>query len=258
LGGNVETVGAGIAIDSNLNAYVTGFTWADGFPTTAGAFQTTFPTKDVPCGICRVGSAFVTKLNPSGSALIYSTYLGGNNADNGNAVAVDSSGHAYVTGSTASSNFPTTSGAFQRSIHGNTDVFVTKLNTTGSALSFSTLVGGSNADVGYSIAVNSLGQAHVTGYTQSTHFPVKSALQSTLHGGADAFALKLFANGAGFHYSTYLGGSGTDVGRALRLDGNGNAYLTGNTASTNFPTTTGAYHRTKRGPTDGFVTKISP
>jgi hypothetical protein len=258
LGGNVDTQGHGIAIDAGLNAYVTGFTWANGFPTTAGAFQTTFPTKNVPCGICRVGSAFVTKLNPSGSALAYSTYLGGNNADSGNGIAVDSQGRAYVTGSTGSTNFPTTSGAFQRSNHGNLDVFVTRLNASGSALSYSTLVGGSNAEIGYSIGVNSLGHAHVTGYTQSTHFPVKNAIQSTLHGGSDAFAIKLWATGGGFHYSTYLGGTGDDVGRALRLDGNGRAYLTGNTASTNFPTTTGAYHRTKRGSTDGFVTKISP
>jgi hypothetical protein len=253
-GSGVEAEGQGIAIDSSLNAYITGDASGPGFPTTAAAFQTSFPAKT----ISGVGSGFVTKLNPSGSALVYSTYLGGNNVDHAFGIAVDSSNRAYVTGSTGSTNFPTTSGAFQRSNHGNTDVFVTRLNSSGSALSFSTLVGGSNADVGFSIAVNSLGQAHVAGYTQSTHFPIKNALQSTLRGATDAFALKLFANGAGFYYSTYLGGSGDEVSRALRLDPNGNAYLTGSTASTNFPTTTGAYHRSRRGLTDGFVTKISP
>src|SRR5205814_8754446 len=148
-------------------AYVAGETVSSNFPTTAGAFQTTFGG-----GVFGAGDAFVTKLNPTGSALVYSTYLGGSSSDAGSGIAVDAAGNAYVTGGTGSTDFPTTIGAFQTTKGGGfRDAFVTKLNPTGSALVYSTYLGGSGDDYGYGIALDALGNAYVTGGTGSTDFP---------------------------------------------------------------------------------------
>ena len=249
LGGEDSDACRGVAVDSTSHAYVGGVTASANFPTTPGAFQQEAP---LPAG-------FVTKFSSSGSSLAYSTLLGGNNTTNVNGVAVDSSGRAYATGLTGATDFPVTSNAFQRTNHGGFDAFVTRLNASGSALSYSTFLGGSGGDQGLSIAVNSVGQAHVTGSTDSTNFPVKNALQSTNHGSDDVFVTKLFADGAGLHYSTYLGGSSRDTGFALRLDGSGNAYITGSTFSSNFPTTPGAFRRTRSSAEQkAFVAKIHP
>jgi hypothetical protein len=133
----------------------------------------------------------VTKLNPAGSGLSYSTYLGGSSGDQGFGIAVDASGDAYVTGRTGSTNFPTTGGAFQTTLAGGNDVFVTELNHAGSGLLYSTYLGGSDDDRGYGIAVDAAGDAYVTGYTQSTNFPTAGAFQTANNGGADAFVTKL-------------------------------------------------------------------
>ncbi len=262
LGGNSDELTApllaigGIAVDGFGNAYVTGDTASTNFPTTAGAFQTTFGGG---------ADAFVTKLNSTGSALVYSTYLGGNSGDDAGGIAVDGSGNAYVTGSTASTNFPTTAGAFQTSVGGSfSDAFVTKLNSTGSAVVYSTYLGGGNQDNGLGIAVDGFGNAYVTGLTFSTNFPTTAgAFQTTFGGGmTDAFVTKLNCTGSALVYSTYLGGNSTDLAGGIAVDGSGNAYVTGGTGSTNFPTTAGAFQATpppffRFFPGAGFVAKFA-
>ena len=253
LGGNSDIDdGLAIAVDSSGNAYVSGETASDNFPTTAGALQTTFG------GLV---DAFVSKLNSCGSALIYSTYLGGGGFDLGGGIAVDSSGNAYVTGSTQSSDFPTTAGALQTILAGGDfDAFVSKLNSTGSALVYSTYLGGSSSDGGDGIALDSSGNAYVTGSTQSSDFPTTAgALQTTLAGGDfDAFVSKLNSTGSALVYSTYLGGSSSDGGDGIALDSSGNAYVTGSTQSSDFPTTAAALQAAfAGGDDDAFVSKIN-
>ena len=218
------------------------------FPTTAGAFQTSIG------GI--IGNAFVTKINASGSALVYSTYLGGSGGDSGFGIAVDGSGNAYVTGDTESTNFPTANALQPTFGGGQIDAFVTKINPSGSALGYSTYLGGSGADDGFGIAVDGLGNAYVTGTTESTNFPTANALQPTSGGSYDAFVTKINASGSALVYSTYLGGSGGDSGFGIAVDGSGNAYVTGDTESTNFPTANALQPTFDGGLGDAFVTEI--
>jgi hypothetical protein len=249
LGGSSEDSGNGIAVDSSGNAYVIGTTSSVDFPTVPGAIQQT---------LRGASNAFVGKLNPTGSTLVYSTYLGGSHTDVGAfGIAVDGSGNAYVTGKTSSSDFPTTPGAFQQALKGTSNAFVTKLNPTGSALLYSTYLGGSSNDGGADIAVDSSGNAYVTGGTDSIDFPATpGAFQTTFGGNRDAFATKLNATGSGLVYSTYLGGSDEDFGTSITVDELGSAYLAGLAGSVDFPTTPGAFQTTSPG--SGFVTKISP
>jgi hypothetical protein len=238
--------GRAIAVDNSGNAYVTGYTDM-GFPT-ASAYQ----------GSHGGGyeDAFITKLNASGSALIFSTYLGGSGDDVGNGIAVDSSGNAYVTGYTISTDFPTAS-AYQGSNAGGNDVFITKVNASGSGLDYSTYLGGSGNDYGNGIAVDSSENAYVTGYSNSTDFPTASAYQGSHAVGNDVFITKVNASGSGLDYSTYLGGSGNDVGNGIALDSSGNAYVTGETGSTDFPTAS-AYQGSSGGAfSDVFITKVN-
>ena len=253
LGGSGFDQGYAIALDSLGNAYVTGQTAAIDFPTTAGAFQTTYGG----------GDAFVTKLNPSGTALVYSTYLKG---ASGNGIAVDSSGDAYVTGDAGSTGFPTTAGAFQTAPMGY-DTFVTKLNPSGSALVFSSRFGGNLDDFGRGIALDSAGNAYITGWTVCRSiictFPTVNAFQPNYAGGyQDAFVSKINTNGSALVYSTYLGGGAIlngseDWGEAIAVDSAGSAYVTGYTYSPDFPVTAGAFDTTRSG-LDAFITKFTP
>jgi hypothetical protein len=260
LGGSRNERGSGIAVDANGNAYVTGGTTSNNFPTEFGGLQ-----RACAGTFCGGGEAFVTKLNPTGSALIYSTYLGGTGQDMGGfSIAVDLAGNAYVTGSTESGDFPTTVGAYQRVQRGFTNAFITKLNPTGSALIYSTLLGGDNFNSGSGIAVDAAGSAYVTGRTSSNIFPTTAgAFQMTFAGGGffagDAFVTKLDPAGSTPIYSTYLGGSGSDEAWGIALDSEGNAYVTGRTQSKNFPTTAGAYQPALRSGATGnaFVTKLN-
>jgi uncharacterized repeat protein (TIGR01451 family) len=247
----------GIAVAASGSVSITGQTDSTNFPTTAGAFQRTFGGS--------FEDAFVTRLDPSGSALVYSTYLGGNGLDAGNGIAVDASGNAYVIGLTGSTDFPTTAGAFQTASHGGNpncpcDAFVTKLNATGTGLVYSTYLGGSGEERGRGIAVDASGDAYVTGTTASTDFPATpGAFQTTFGGINDVFVTKLNPSGSGLVYSTYLGGSGDGGGSGIAVDASGNAYVVGSTASTDFPTTAGAFQTAfGGGQDDAFVTKLNP
>jgi uncharacterized repeat protein (TIGR01451 family) len=247
LGGSIGDAGNGIAIDSSGNAYVVGTTSSTNFPT-ANAIQ---PARD-PNSL----DAFVTKLNASGSALVYSTFLGGNSNDTAAAVAVDNSGNAYVTGTTLSQNFPTAN-AFQATNPSfSNKAFVTKINAAGSALVYSTYLGGSFNDDGVDIAVDAAGSAYVVGTTNSINFPVAGALQPTLSGASDAFVTKFAPNGMSLVYSTYLGGTSTESGLGLALDSANNAYVVGSTTSTNFPILN-PLQANYRGNTDAFIAKLS-
>jgi hypothetical protein len=256
LGGSAGESGNGIAVDGAGSAYVTGFTTSPDFPTTAGAVQTTAGGTE----------AFVTKLDATGSRLVYSTYLGGSADDQAFDVAVDGAGNTYVTGFTTSTDFPTTAGGFQPShaVAHEFDAFVAKLDATGSRLVYSTYLGGSGSDLGLDIAVDGAGSAYVTGNTaESTDFPTTAGAFQTTPGvdvggfpGFDAFVTKLDATGSGLVYSTYLGGSGSEQGLAIAVDGAGSAYVTGDTRSTDFPTSAGAVQTTFAGISDAYVTKL--
>lgn len=255
LGGNSIDLGNAITVDTSGNAYVTGETFSTDFPTTPGSFQPSDPDPNP------ASNGFVTKLNSSGTTLVYSTYLGGNgNVDSGVGIAVDAGGNAYVTGSTNSTNFPTTPGSFQPSPPGANNTFVTKLNPTGSGLVYSTYLGGNSIQSGSGVAVDNVGNAYVTGGTFSTDFPITAdAIQPSPSLNGDVFVTMLNPTGTGLIFSTYLGGSGSDVGRGIAIDGFGNTYITGSTFSTDFPTTPGSFRPSDPNPgsTDQFVAKLN-
>ena len=249
LGGSGIDQGMSIAVDSSGDAIITGSTNSTNFPVTAGAFQTI-----APAGF----NAFVAKLNPTGTGLIYSTYLGGSGADNAAGVTLDNLGDAYITGSTSSSDFPVTAGVVQNHLAGAVNAFVSELNPAGSALVYSTYLGGSAADHATAIAVDSAGNAYICGYTDSANFPVtNSAFQSTLNGKFNAFVASLVNGGSSLNYSTYLGGNGDDQANALAVSSNGDVDITGFTNSTNFPTTSGVYQQVKSSGEDVFVTQFN-
>ena len=233
LGGSIEELALGIAADAAGNAYATGTTCSSDFPT-ANSLQASLAS--ACSAACFGGDAFVSKLNSAGSALVYSTYLGGSSCDIGQGIAVDAAGNAYVTGVTESSDFPTAN-PLQSSLSGSSNAFVAKLNPAGSALAYSTYLGGSPGDSGYGIAADNAGNAYVTGWTSSTNFPTANAPQPSYGGGEDdAFVAMLNPAGSALVYSTYLGGSGGDGGEGIAVDAAGNAYVTGQTSSTDFPT----------------------
>jgi hypothetical protein len=252
IGGNSFDLGTSITVDANNNAYITGNTQSLNYPTTIGAFQTSYGGET---------DAFVTKLNSTGTALVYSTYIGGSGSEYSQpSIAVDANSNVYITGSTNSSNFPTTKGAFQATMSGGNAVFVTKLNSTGSGLIYSTLIGGNFSDFGNSIAIDLSGNAYITGYAGSFNYPTTSgAYQTTKFSGwFSVFVTKLNSTGSGLVYSTYIGGDFMDQGNSIAVDALGNAYITGYTLSSNYPTTPGAYQNTFGGIADAFITELNP
>ena len=272
LGGTGREQGSGIAVDATGSAYLTGFTYSGDFPVTPGAFQTTCACNPS----LGLGDAFASKLNPTGSALVYSTFLGGTVGNPysyayGTGIALNSSGNAYVTGYTASSDFPTTPGAFQTKNLGILNAFVTEMNPAGSALVYSTYLGGSNYTTGQGIALDHSGNAYVAGDAVSTSFPTTpGAFQTSCadsNGGCslgDVFVTELNPVGSGLVYSTYIGGINSDNGTGIALDAVGDFYVTGDTQSSNFPTTLGAFQTTCSGgncvfpDTDLFLAKFIP
>lgn len=259
--GRDEESGYGIAVDALSNAYITGFTTSPAFPSVA-AIQPNF---------AGVEDAFVAKLNAAGSALMFSTFLGGNRAEEARAIALDPLSNVYVTGYTFSLDFPTAN-ALQRNYGGNVDAFVTKYNATGSAIIYSTFLGGNGSEntgliaditpVG-GIAVDNFGNAYVTGKTESSNFPVTRSLQSTLRGDNDAFVAKIDPAGFELIYSTYLGSTFTgdngfdERGLDIAVDTFGNVFVTGQVLKNDFPTKLPAQQNYGGGLSDAFVAKIS-
>ncbi|MDW8345614.1 MAG: SBBP repeat-containing protein [Bacteroidia bacterium] len=249
IGGFNDEGAYGIAVDANYDAYVVGFTRSTDYKIVPGSYKTTHSGAE---------DVFVTKINSTGNSLIYSTYLGGSGEDFGNGITINSSGEAFVTGWTASTNYDITPGAFQTANGGGRDCFVTKLNAAGTALIYSTYIGGSSEDLSRSIVIDGFEQAYITGGTQSTNYDViAGGFQTTNGGGEDVFVTKLNASGNGLIYSTYIGGSNNDSGFSIYLDQNGVAYITGQTQSTNYDVTTGCYQNSNGGGIDVFLTKLN-
>ncbi len=247
LGGSATDKGWGIAIDSSHAAYVAGTT----------SYSNNFPTVS-PYQASYAGGAydtFVSKLSSSGSALIYSTYLGGDDSDMGRSLALDSDNYAYISGNTTSTDFPTLN-PYQAGPAGGTDGFVSKLSSTGSSLVYSTYLGGSDTDIAWSITADSANSAYVTGYTSSTDFPTENPYQAGLAGFRDVFVSKLSSTGTSLIYSTYLGGSIDNRGYGIALDTANSAYVAGMTISSDFPTVN-PYQAGPAGGTDGFVSALS-
>ncbi|MFX1251443.1 MAG: SBBP repeat-containing protein [Promethearchaeota archaeon] len=243
LGGDGGDIGRGIAVDLAGNSYITGNT------TSAN-----FPTKNAYNDTLGFFSGFVTKLNSTGNGLVFSTYLGGDDYDECMDIDVDTSGHSYITGFTQSFNFPTKN-AYNDTYSGSGDGFVTKLNTTGNGLVFSTYLGAPSFDWAFSIAVDAYNNSYITGLTYSNTFPIKDANQSVLNGSSDAFVTKLNATGTELVFSTFLGGSNQEEGYGISVDADGDVYITGGTSSNDFPTQN-PYDNTYNGLSDSFVTRL--
>jgi hypothetical protein len=260
LGGAGTDFGSALASDDTGSLYVAGYTLSLDFPTTPGAYQSSSAGEQ---------EAFLVKLNPSGTALTYATFLGGSSDDAAADLAVDASGNAYLTGDTLSANFPTTEGAWDRVFQGYSDAFVVKLNATGTDLVYSTLLGGAQDDDtglynegGLALVLDGEHRACVGGWTPSKDFPVTDGVFQEQFGGdkvgGDAFLAKLNTDGSDLLYSTYLGGSDEDSVEAIALGAGGTLYAIGRTASADFPSTTGAYDEEHNGGRwDAFVAKIN-
>lgn len=250
LGGSQTDNGLSIAVDKAGNTYVTGSTTSNNFPTVhplQGSRASTDESQDV----------FVTKINAAGTAIVYSTYLGGSLGDVGYSIAVDGAGSAYITGYTQSSDFPTANPLQSAYAGGDQSAFVTKINAAGSALVYSTFLGGRFGAYGYAIAVDGAGNAYVTGTAGGGDFPVANAMQALPGVGANnAFVSKINPAGSGFVYSTFLSGNGGSLGTAIAADSAGNAYVTG-TAGNGFPTFNPIL-ATFVGGSEAFVSKINP
>lgn len=257
IGGSQNDTATALAL-YNGDVVLTGYTSSSDFPTKAPAgIGTTVPYQQIYGGST---DAFVAELDTNGQNLIYSTFLGGSGLDEAQAVAVDSSGNAYVTGFTQSSNFPLSSGAFQTALAGSQNVFISKLNSTGETLLYSTYLGGSRADTAQAIQLDTSSppNMYLAGYTFSSDFPTVSPIQATLGGAADAFVTELNGAGTALTFSTFLGGTGNDEAFGLALDSSKNIYITGSTVSSNFPVTTGSFQTALKGPEDAFVAKLNP
>ncbi|MBI4392212.1 MAG: SBBP repeat-containing protein [Euryarchaeota archaeon] len=282
VGGSDQEYAHGITVDTGGNAYLAGYTTSDDFPVTANALQSSRSKPASESSCCPGSDAFLMKINPTGTNLAYSTYLGGKGGEYASALVVASNGAAYITGSTSSDDFPVSSNAFQRtraksstenSYYPPADVFVAQVNPGGTALTFSTLLGGVDSEYPHAMSVDSSGNVYVQGSTTSSDFPVTSnAFQRTLtrnsnsYYSADVFAAKFNSLGTSLTYSTFIGGDGYDYPSAAFVDSVGNTYLSGSTSSDNFPTTAGAFQTTRSKASsenacclvqDAFVTKLN-
>lgn len=251
IGGSSFEDARGLVIDGSGSAYVCGYTGSSNFPTTSGAYAQNYNGGPF--------DGFVLKLSANGSALTYSTFIGGQYTDGAYALALGAGSTVRVCGYTASSDFPTTSGAYDQTFNGNDDIFVATLNSGGSALLSSTFIGGQGTDYAYAILVDAGGNAYVSGNTSSTDFPTTGGAFDRIYGGGahDACVLRVGAGDGSLGYSTYLGGAGADYAYGIDLPGSGRLTVTGYSSSSDFPTTQGAYDVTYNGGAfDIFVTKF--
>ncbi|MFH0900971.1 MAG: SBBP repeat-containing protein, partial [Pseudomonadota bacterium] len=246
LGGNGDDYGQGVFVDGSGNVYVTGGTWStNNFPTDGG-FDTTLGGSS---------DAFIAKVNAGGSSLAWSSFLGGNGDDFGNGVAVDGAGNVYVAGIACSDNFPT-DGGFDTSYGGACDAFIAKVIADGSSLAWSSFLGGNEVEEANAIALDSSANAYLVGYTKSSNFPSTGGFDTSYGENTDAFVTKVDKNGVLLR-SSFLGGEAFDQGEDVAVDGAGNAFVTGYTSSTFFPTTGGGFDSALDGSTDAFVAKVS-
>jgi hypothetical protein len=251
IGGDGLDIPTGLTIGPDGLLYLTGYTTSTNFPMSGGG---------VSAALSGTQDAFVVKIYPSLDGLIYSTYLGGTDVETANAIAVDTNG-IYITGTTKSTDFPVSGSTIQSATGGGYDAFITKLDTGGAAIVYSTYLGGERTDEGRGIVAAPDGRVYVTGWTTSNGFPtIGNTYQGGPQGNGDIFIAGLdFSLGAGaLVYSTYVGGTGDDEPRKLALDPSGSLLLTGFTLSTNFPVTSGAYQPTQGGIGNAFAMKFDP
>ncbi len=248
-GGSGDDSGMSVEVNPEGFVYVSGNTNSTDFPTTPGVYS------ENGSGLF---DAFAVKISPDGKTLAYSTLLGGNSIDYCLAMAVDKNGFVYVGGKTFSDNFPVTPGVYDEAFNGKNDIFVAKLNKTGSELEYSTFMGGGNEDSANGIFVDDFGYVYLTGETQSSDYPVtENSLDAAFNeGGYDAIVTKLNPEGTDLVYSTYLGGNGYEWAAGLDVDGYGNVYVSGATKSEDFPVTENAYDKIFNGDQDLFVTVL--
>jgi hypothetical protein len=255
-GGSGDDRALGLAVDASGSVYLTGYTTSTNFPVSSFS--------PIQAKLAGKRNAFITRLNSTGNALVYSTYLGGEGTDIAYGIAVDGGAHAFITGDTTSLKFPVTTGTFQAVNHGSQNAFAAEVNLNGTSLLWSTYLGGSSADHASAIAINSVGNVFITGYTQSPDFPTANAFQPVTGGNQDAFVAGIAAGGKTLLFSTYLGGSGgtpglPEEGDGIVLDPSSNIVVSGTTSSLNFPVTaTGFQKAFAGGNTDGFLVKLDP
>lgn len=257
IGGSDNETGDGLAIDQAGNAYISGDTYSDDFPATPGAFDTQLDGDS---------DAFVAKLNPDGSALIYASLVGGSYFDFATDIAVDESGSAYLMGYTWSDDFPATPGASDTVLNGRSDTFVAKFNVDGSGLDYASFLGGDDCEVSRAIAIDGAGNAFLAGDTWSANFSTTAgAYDTTFDGNSEIYVVKLNGDGSGLVYATFLGSSDVDFSYDMTVDEAGNAYVTGNTVSGDFPITNGTIYSETCSDcgshpvnTEGFAAKLNP
>lgn len=251
LGGSSGDYGRAIALDGAGNVFVTGNTWPKDFPTTPGAYSTSFNGGN--------DDVFVSKLNNGLTNLLASTFLGGYSNDFGKAIAIDTGGNVYVTGETVSPNFPTTDSAYDTTYQRETkDIFVSKFNNQLTSLSASTFLGGDAHDYSKAIAIDAGGNVYVAGSTSSADFPATpGAYDTTPNGGSEVFVSKFNSGLTNLLMSTFLGGSRSDYGNAITVTAGGSVYLTGETLSSDFPATPGAYDTSYHRCEDVFVSRFN-
>jgi hypothetical protein len=247
LGGAKWDAIQGIIADESGNIYAVGTTYSMDFPIDSNGFQSKFGGKS---------DAFVLKIDPKG-AIIWSTFLGGKEDEDGRGITLDKNGNIHIIGRTASSNFPTTNGALQSKLAGGIDAFITTLDTNGNMLS-STYLGGSGDDIGFAIKVAKTGQLYAAGTSSSQDFPVKNALQAKNKGQEDAFLAVMDIEKSTIEFASYIGGQDSERLYSIDLDAAGDIFMMGFTSSSDYPTTQGAFQSEIGGVRDVFVTKINP
>jgi hypothetical protein len=249
IGGSYDDRANALALDNQGNVYLAGGAISVDFPVSTGAYQTQ-NRGGLDC--------FIVEFDSQGNG-IFSTFIGGGSDDQANAIAVDSQGNSYITGQTVSDSYPQVNASFQHSRHGGNDAFITELSADGSHLVYSTFAGGGSDDIGYGIAVNQAGEAYVSGTTNSSDFPVTSGAYQRGYGGSgDMFVLAYSANGQNLKFSTFLGSHGVDDGNGIALDSANNIYVVGDTNSDQYPVTSDAIQRTRKGGFDAVFSILDP